>query len=197
MRRARRAIAVLLMAMLVTAGCGSDDEATEAGAPDAAAGATEGDSGSTAPDVPSDTEPGLDGDGADAADELDVCGLLAEVDLEPLLGEPAGPLEGESDALGHVCAIDPLDEESRATLRLVVSTSSGPENYATQREMLGVDAEVTGLGDEAFHSGPYLVVVRGDALITLQAISDASQAFRVADADLETAMASILAALPA
>jgi len=51
------------------------------------------------------------------------------------------------------------------------------------------------MGDRAFHSGPYLVVLDGEVLLQLQVIRDASLGFDVDDAVLESAMTTILANL--
>lgn len=128
-------------------------------------------------------------------EDLDACALLEGADLEAILGAPAAAGESEFLGHGHTCRIEALGEDWRASLTLRISTSHGPENYDGQRESVGVDAEVTGLGDAAFHSGPYLGVLLGDRFLLLHVLADASSDFRAADEDLEAAMATVVAAL--
>jgi hypothetical protein len=78
----------------------------------------------------------------------------------------------------------------------VVSAGQGVEAYASQKETFGVDAEADGLGDEAFHSGPYLFVLRDDTLAFLQVLRDAGAGSpAVDDGELEATMATVLTAL--
>lgn len=140
-----------------------------------------------------ETEP-FDPD-AEPVDDLDSCALFEGADLDALLGVPAGPGEDEFHGHGHTCEIRALDEGSRARLTLRISTSHGPENHEGMREQVGVDSEVTGLGDAAFHSGPYLGVLLGERFLLLQVLGDSALSFRAADADLEAAMAVVVAAL--
>ena len=119
---------------------------------------------------------------------------MALLDVETLIGEPGAPVDDTSD-LGVSCQVAPVDSASDAGLRLTVETQHGPENYAQQKELLGVDSEVGGLGDEAFHTGPYLFVLRGDTLAFLQVLQSVENGFAAEDADLEAAMAIVLAEL--
>lgn len=180
----RQLVVMVVAAVALVAGCGSGDaESTTATTPEAEV--TE----------PAPSAPTSDETTAPPA-PVDVCGLLADVDVEALLGEAPGEPAGDRDVLGDTCAVDPADGSSTAALRLVVSEGQGVEAYASQRETFGVDGEVDGLGDEAFHSGPYLFVLRGDTLVFVQVLRDAATGSpAVEDAELEGVMTTVLAAL--
>lgn len=181
---------------LLAAGCGGggdddagDDEAVEAGPTTTGPTATSDTAGAAA--APTDG-----GEGGAAPGEVDACAALAGVDLEALVAEPVAAPEASTDIMGSNCVVDPVADTS-AGLRLVVSGQEPASNFANQREVLGVDSEVTGLGDEAFHTGPYLFVLRGDTLVFVQVVRDAAAGAGVDDAELEAAMATILGNLPA
>jgi hypothetical protein len=188
----RRLLAALsLVGALLGAGCGSSEDSADPSAPPAA---EEGRSGSIASDdgdagegpAPETDEP------AEADGTVDPCALLAGLDLEGLLATPPGDPEGEDDPLGAFCVVEAADDTSRAQARLVVVTDRAADNYETQKEVFGGDSEVSGLGDAAFHSGPYLFVLDGDTLFFLQVVRDASTGPGVDDADLEVAARQVL-----
>jgi hypothetical protein len=186
---------------LLAAGCGgSDDDAGTDEEVEAAAtgtGSTAADPGSTEGTPVTDGSGGADEPAGGAAPgEVDACAALAGVDLEALLAEPVAAPEGSTDIMGANCFVEPVADTS-AGLRLVVSNQEPADNFANQRELLGVDSEVTGLGDEAFHTGPYLFVLRGDTLVFVQVVQDAATGAGVDDAQLEAAMTTILGNLPA
>lgn len=172
--------AIALMA-LAGAGCGDDDGTEPTSAPDTVA--------------PAETEPPDAPDDDASASEVDACGLLAGVDLEVLLGEPASEPVGS----GSSCQVDPVAADSTGSLRVEVTTPGGAENYAQQKGFLGVDREVEGLGDEAFLSGTFLNVLVGDTRVLLAAVNDPFLAAdaRVEPAEIEAAMAVILENLSA
>ncbi|MGH9213724.1 MAG: hypothetical protein ACRD2C_24075 [Acidimicrobiales bacterium] len=121
----------------------------------------------------------------------DPCDLLNGVDAEILLGEPAS----EPQAEGTVCRVVPADTGSRGQFGLVVETERPEDNFETQQEVFGIDTEVTGLGDAAFHSGSYLFVLDGDTFFFLQVLRDEAQGGGVSDSDLEDAARTVVANL--
>ena len=194
------ALAVGVSAVLAS-GCGSDgDEDDAAGEVEAgveAPGTTEAaaDSPAATATTTGGAEEGDAGAGA-AGGDVDACAYLAGVDLEALVGEPVATPEASTDMLGATCVVDPVADTS-AGLRLIVTDQEPADNYANQREVLGVDSEVTGLGDEGFHTGPYLFVLRGEKLLFLQVVQDATTGAGVEDAALEAAMTTVLDNVPA
>lgn len=197
-RQVRRAVGVLA-AVLVLAGtaCGSDgsDAADDAGteAPTATVPPDEP-APEQEPEAPEEPDDGAgEGEGTSAGD-VDACAIVELLDIETLLGEPGTVVDDTSD-LGASCQVDPVDEASRAGMRLTVEVERGPENYAQQKELLGVDTEVEGLGDEAFHTGPYLFALEGDTLAFLQVLQSMEDGIAADDAALEAAMATVLAEL--
>jgi hypothetical protein len=186
------ALALVLGAgLLLASGCGSDDDGDDADGveaedtPTTTAGADD-----TAPDTASDDGEGEGAEGS-ASGDVDACAALAGVDIEALVGEPVMPPDGSTDMMGAACNVDPVSESS-AGLRLIVSDQEPEDNYANQQETFGVDTEVEGLGDKAFHTGPYLFVLAGDQLVFLQVVQDAATGAGVDDADLEAAMQTVL-----
>jgi hypothetical protein len=127
-------------------------------------------------------------DGTESRAVLTTCDLLEGVDSGLLLGESAG----EPHPDGTVCRVDPADAASRGQLGLVVETDRPDDNFETQREVFGVDTEVAGLGDAAFHSGGYLFVLDGETFFFLQVVRDASLNVGVPDGDLEAAAHTVI-----
>jgi hypothetical protein len=183
---------------LLASGCGSSDdgggdradEGVEAGATSGPTATTAGTSDTTGPAAGDGS-----GEGAAPAD-VDACAALAGVDLEALVAEPVAAPEPSTDIMGASCTVDPVSDSS-AGLLLIVTDQEAADNFANQREVLGVDSEVTGLGDQAFHTGPYLFVLRGETLVFVQVVRDAATGAGVDDAELEAAMATVLGNLPA
>ena len=176
------AVAMMTAAVLLT-GCGDgDDDAAES---DPAAE-------TSVSTVPADDAGSLDDT---SAGDVDACAIVDTLDVEALLGEAPAPQDDETSDLGAVCVVEPADPESRAAMRLVVETKRGPENYAQQKDLLGVDSEPAGFGDEAFHTGPYLFVLDGDTLAFIQVVRDSTKGVAVEDAQLEAAMTTVLEAL--
>jgi hypothetical protein len=186
---AARAAGALLVAFVAvtTVACGSDDSAE----PEAES-ATIPDEATT--EAPPATDP-VATDDSEPADTSDVggdpCDVLAGIDVAALVSEPVADPEGSDDLMGASCRVDPVSDSS-AGLRVVVSDQEPTDNFENQRELFGVDLEVTGIGDKAFHSGPYLFVLDDDILVMIQVIRDSETGFNVPDAELEAAMATIL-----
>lgn len=132
-----------------------------------------------------------------AAVEGLACSWLAAVDIEGLVGEPMGAPTIEQDGAGAECEVSPIDPASTAYVGLTVSTSvfsEAIEQFAGVKEIFGVDSTVDGLGDEAFHSGPVLAVLSGERTFVLWIMGDIMLGADVDDAELEAAMAQVLAA---
>jgi hypothetical protein len=193
MHKLRRVAATIAVGAIVMGGCGgSDGDDTDTG--DAGDAGTS-DPVATAPaSEPPDEVDEVDAGEETSAGDVDACAIVALLDVETLMGEPGAPVDDTSD-LGASCQVEPVDGESNAGLRLTVETQRGPDNYAQQKDLMGVDSEVSGLGDEAFHTGPYLFVLRGDTLAFLQVLQSAENGMAAEDADLEAAMAIVLAEL--
>jgi hypothetical protein len=147
---------------------------------------TDGDDGETT----GDSSPG---DGGSAA-AGSACALLELVDVDALIGEPLGAAVSEEDGSDSECEIPPLDPDSTAVVSLSVDREGGAQQFAETKEIFGVDAEVDGLGDDAFHSGPVLAVLSGDRTYLLWIMGDIMLGANVDDADMEAAMAQILEA---
>lgn len=184
---------MLVVGVLIAAACGSSGSgSTEAGASgdttvpvDTAAGPS-----TSEEDGPDDTGSSTTASRA-ASGDADPCVALAGVDLAALVGEPVGEPNGSQDLMGDSCRVDPVSDSS-AGLRLVYSDQKAADNFENQREVLGVDTEAPGLGERAFHTGPYVLVLDGDQLVMLQVIRDSATGFAVPDAELEAAMVTIL-----
>lgn len=143
------------------------------------------------------TEPATGDDAAGAVDGV-ACSLLAEVDLEALVGEPLGESTSEEDGATNECEVPPVDPESTAYVSLTVIESvlgsEAVDQFAGAKDLFGVDSTVDGLGDEAFHSGPVLAVLSGERAFLLWVMGDIMLGANVDDADLEAAMVQVLAA---
>lgn len=103
---------------------------------------------------------------AEPAEAADACALLDGIDIDALLGEPAAP----AHATGTQCNIRPVDAASPASLMLQYLPDKGAANYAQQNALFGIDAEVTGLGDEAIVTGTRVHARSGDRFLRLQVV---------------------------
>jgi hypothetical protein len=212
MRTRAMAIAAASSLAFSLAGCGSDEDATADETSPVVAEPADTEPADAAPDTeppatdPPDTEntdaaasdtdsPTTDAPATGGAGYDDPCELLVGVDLDALLGEPVGTPEGELNDIADMCSADMVNEESRGSVALSVTTNSAADNYVNLEELFGVDTEISGLGDQAFHSGPYVVVLAGDTLVNFQVIRDAAFGLGVPDPDMEVAAAQILANL--
>lgn len=174
---------IVALAAAVLAACGGDDEGG-ASPPDTVAAADDPAAGDDA------AGDGAAGDGAAGAG-IDACGLLDGVDVDGLLGQPAGQPSDDSTSMGAACSVQPAD--GSGGLSLAVTAERPVDNFETQRELLGVDAEVDGFGDAAFHGGGHFVVLDGEHLVRLQVVRDSGLgAGPVTQAEIETSMATIL-----
>jgi len=174
------ALAALLSMLLLPAlsGCSS----TPASSDDAAISET--------------AEPLSEGEPAEAdadagPDDAAVCVLLAGQSVEELLAEPAGPPRDS----GGVCKIEAAGADSAGSIVLQVVPDGGAATFANQKTLLGVDAEVAALGDEAFQSGKRIDVLSGDRHLYLQVVRDPlNPARQVDDAALLAAAQAVFAA---
>lgn len=194
--------------VIVMAACGSDD----GGADTTMASTVAGVDPTTTPATASETDapqttavatteqdvqaPTTEGDDEAPSAAIDVCAILESLDPSALLGEPAGEPEASgSDTFGFTCGIESASEETRGATRLTISTNSAADNFENQKELFGVDTEVSGIGDMAFHSGPYLFVLDGETFFFIQVVRDSSLGVAIDDAELEAAAMKVLAAL--
>lgn len=96
--------------------------------------------------------------------EVSACALLDGIDIATLLGEAPG----ETTDSGGVCKIKAADAASAGAIIVqAVNAPQGSEYYERDKELLGSDGEIAGLGDAAHYAGPYRVNVlsRGNYLI--------------------------------
>ncbi len=100
----------------------------------------------------------------------------------------------ESNDLDAACHVETTDPDSQASLSLSIETKGASVTYETEKKSLPGDREVSGLGDDAFHFGDYLFVLRGDALVRLR-LEGPELGAEVDDAQLEAAMKTVLAEL--
>lgn len=162
--------------LLTTAGISSDDAS--------------GDGDTTNVSSPGATSPG---DGVSAA-AGSACALLGLIDVEALVGEPVGGGVSDEDGTNSECEVAPLDADSTAFASLSIDRGDAAQQFAETKEIFGVDAQVDGLGDDAFHSGPVLAVLSGDRTYVLWIMGDIMLGANVDDADMEAAMTQILEA---
>jgi hypothetical protein len=142
--------AVVLAAVL--GGCSAAEPVEEAPPP-----ATEVE---TEPVAPVDDEPA----------EASACALLDGIDIATLLGEAPG----ETTDSGGVCKIKAADAASAGAIIVqAVNAPQGAEYYERDKELLGSDGEIAGLGDAAHYAGPYRVnVLAGDNYLIVQVLRD-------------------------
>lgn len=195
MRRVRLLAAMVTIGAVLLTGCGSDDGAESTDTEGAAETVPPGEE--SEPGTDTGSEPDDDSLDGTSGGGVDACAIVETLAVEELLGEAPAPQDDASSDLGAVCVVKAADPESRGTMRLVLETERGPENYEQQKEMLGVDSEPAGFGDQAFHTGPYLFVLKGDTLAFIQVVRDSSKGVAVEDAQLEAAMSTVLESLDA
>lgn len=199
MARCTRFVGLTMAAILALGACGGDDEDSSDDTvtlpeDEGSEGREPADDGEEADGAGDDEADDADAGEVDAGD-VDACAALDGVDLDALLGQPSGAPVDESTGMGGACSFAPAGGGSGGG-SLAVTTSRSAENYDNQADLLGVDAEVEGLGDRAFHTGPYLFVLDGDRLVRLQVLRDASTGSpAVPDEDMESAAMAILANL--
>src|SRR3546814_13371667 len=82
----------------------------------------------------------------------DVCSSdLEGVDLDGLLGAPAGDPNDASTDMGAACTVA-YGTGGSGGVSFAVTTSRSAENYDNQQELFCVAEELTGLGDKTFRS---------------------------------------------
>lgn len=152
MRCYPRLIAALTVALLLVAGCGSDE-----------------------PSGTDDTETTSEVTTTAAeAGAVEACGLLTEDDVAPLVGAGSQPESGQvspdsgSDTCSWRQADAPPDEEAKLLTLTVGDASTYAELKASQPEATAV----TGVGTEAFSAvgstGPLVVATDGDHTYQVQ-----------------------------
>jgi hypothetical protein len=92
------------------------------------------------------------------------CDLLVGVDIVGLVGEKLGP---PYESKGGRCQLAAAKAGSAASLELYITSPGGADDFAYQKDLQGVDEEISGLGDDAFISGDYLNALVGDNEISL------------------------------
>lgn len=104
------------------------------------------------------------------AAEAEACALLDGIDITVLLGEAPGE---QSDS-GGVCKITAASTDSAGAIIVqAVAAPKGAEYYERDKELLGSDGEIAGLGDAAHYAGPYRVnVLSGDNYLIVQVIRE-------------------------
>lgn len=103
---------------------------------------------------------------AASVESLDICALLAGVDLDAALGEAAGPPR----ASGAHCEIKPADASSPASMLVHYADRGGAALYARQNALFGVDSPLPDLGDEAIATGTRIHALAGDAFLRVQIV---------------------------
>lgn len=114
----------------------------------------------TEPVAPADDEP------SDAS----ACALLDGMDIATLLGETPG----DTTDSGGVCKIAAASADSTGSILVqAVAAPTGAEYYERDKELLGSDGEIAGLGDAAHYAGPYRVnVLSGGNYLIVQVLRD-------------------------
>jgi hypothetical protein len=165
---------VALVAVTALAGCssGGSGSSTAAGSDDVASSTT------TVIDVAA-AEPEAAGSGPSERGS-DPCALLAGVDLTGLLAEKPAEPEGSTVS----CTVRAADESSHARLDLTVHVTGGADAYEQMSELLGTDAPVDGLGDEAIRTGSRILARSGDSSFSVQVVRNASTAPQLEGVDL-------------
>lgn len=95
------------------------------------------------------------------------CDLFLGVDGAALMDEPVGAPHVSKPTR---CQIGGSTDHSTGALELYISSPGGAADFEYQKELQGVDHEITGLGDDAFQSAGYVHVLVGDNSLTLVAI---------------------------
>lgn len=95
------------------------------------------------------------------------CDLLQGVDAEALVDEPLGaPYMSKPSR----CQMEGSQAHSTAALELYITSPGGASDFEYQKQLKGVDTEISGLGDAAFQAGGYLHVLVGDSDFNLVVI---------------------------
>jgi hypothetical protein len=177
--------AVVALGAVALVGCGDDDDesADTTGAPTSSSDTTTAPV-DTSPDIAEDEDP----DDSMGTDEGDPCVYTEGIDAEAILGEPVA----DPESSGDVCTFAAADSSSTAELNIAVRIGAGAEAYQQQRDLLGADAEIPDLGDEAFNSGTWIHVLAGEGYIYVQGIPNPVGDTRLNIFDLEAAADQVL-----
>jgi len=181
--RGRRAIArravLALAAVTLLAACGDDDgPASEAPSSTAPTTTTpEATDRSTSPD-------------ADEAAGDDLCVLLADVDLAAVLAEPPGEPQSSPES----CIVRAADPASHARVDVGLRPTGGADAYQRNNEIVGIDAPLTGIGDEAVRAGLRVHARKGDAFVSVQVVRKVTTNGHIPDAELEALARTVAAA---
>ncbi|MEP4652027.1 MAG: hypothetical protein ABJ314_17710, partial [Ilumatobacter sp.] len=125
----------------------------------------------------------LDGDDVDGTA---VCGYLELLAL--------GGFIGASDAVPQASTASCSIVGEFASVNLVISQNAAAANYDNSVELLGVETELPDLGTKGFASGPSVVVLADDTLVSLQIVGR-RDAEEITQEDRIAPMETILAAL--
>jgi len=183
-------------AVTLLAACGDDDgPASEAPSSTAPTTTTpEATDRSTSPDADAvgATDDG-EADPADGADEAagdDLCALLADVDLAAVLAEPPGEPQSSPES----CIVRAADPASRARVDVGLRPTGGADAYQRNNEIVGIDAPLTGIGDEAVRAGLRVHARKGDAFVSVQVVRNVTTNGHIPDAELEALARTVAAA---
>ncbi len=154
-RRLPRAVAGALAATLCStlmAGCGGSSNASGAGG-----------GGGSAP-APASTVPAppLPADQPQKA----ACGLASKAEVEAAVGSKVNNGKEESQPGRSLCLFS-LASAADQSVVLISTTSSGAPAYFTDARTKAVRAQAVTAGEEAFVSGPYGLVRRGNTMVTI------------------------------
>src|SRR3546814_7469078 len=159
--------AVALLGMVLGA-CGDDDDpvatddTVESVADDTTTTAAPADGDEASDDDAADDDESSDDDDAGDADagDIDACGALEGVDLDGLLGAPAGDPNDASTDMGAACTVA-YGTGGSGGVSFAVTTHRSAENYGNKQALFAVDEKPTGPGATAFRSGGHLFVTDG------------------------------------
>ncbi len=151
---------MLVTGLLLSWSCGSDGDPepkTESVGDGDGDGDTPTDAGAeTDDDASSEAVSGA----AQSEEGVDPCSLLQVSEIEPLFGTTAGP----GVRSGDVCKWKPASGPGSVTVQV---EDDGPSVYDHEKELLGVDEELTDIGDKAFRSGFIVGALVGDLWISV------------------------------
>ncbi len=179
--------ALVVIGAVLVAGCGSVDGETTAAAPGGSAVTTAAPAGDDTGDDTVDPSGDAAPDGA-----VDACALLADADLEAILGVPVADATTEETYGDYVCDVRPADESVRAQFKLVVDADQGTKNFPRQRDLAADPEPVTGLGDEAFRSGANLFVLDDGMLLHTNVVRAPTATGDLTTAQLSEVLAGVL-----
>lgn len=120
----------------------------------------------------------------------DACALLEDLDLVAVLGEePGEPAPGPNG-----CIIRAANPDSHARIHVGFQSPGGAAAYERQNEILGIDAPLEGIGDEAVRAGVRVHARKGDAFFFVQVVRFIEINRHIEDDELEEVARTIAAA---